>query len=334
MMRGILVKALGDPHVMKMAEIPIPKISPNEVLVRVDYAGVNPVDTYVRAGTFGRSPPLPYTPGKDGAGTVERVGAKVRHVAPGDKVFFCSMFSDGGHGSYAELAVAEENEVWPLPGGDSSLGAALGTPYLTAYRALITKGRCTKGETVLVHGGSGAVGQACVQIAKNEGLRVIATAGSAEGLDILRELGADLVLDHKLSDDRKIAELKERAPSGLDIIVEMRADLNLGTDCQVIGKKGRILVVGNRGSTTLDARFLMFPEASISGVAILAATKDEFRDASKYVSDGVREGWARPNISKIYSLESAPQAHIDIIESRGGATGKLLLDVAASLKNG
>src|SRR3984957_7354810 len=155
-MKRIRVHAYGGPEVLVMEEAPDPRPGPQEVLIRVKAAGVNPYETYARAGTYGaRNPILPYTPGSDAAGIVEAVGGEVRDLAPGDRVFAMGTLS----GSYAELALCEGSRVQPLPERVSfAQGAGLFVPYATAYRALNQLARIAPGETLLMHGASGGVG--------------------------------------------------------------------------------------------------------------------------------------------------------------------------------
>src|SRR5882724_2614101 len=137
-MKAIRVEQFGDPEVLKLADLPQPSIGASQVLVRVHAAGVNPVDTYIRAGTYAKKPPLPYTPGVDAAGVVEAVGEKVLRVKPADRVYLAGAIS----GAYAEFAACEEAQVYPLPTHTSfAQGAALGVPYATAYHALVQRAR-------------------------------------------------------------------------------------------------------------------------------------------------------------------------------------------------
>jgi NADPH2:quinone reductase len=193
-MKAIRVEQFGEPDVLKLAELPLPTIGAGQVLVRVHAAGVNPVDTYIRAGTYAKKPPLPYTPGVDAAGLVEAVGEKVLRVKPGDRVYTAGSIT----GAYAEFAACEEAQVYPLPGNASfAQGAALGVPYATAFHALVQRARAIAGETVLVHGASGGVGTAAVQIARSRGLRVFGTAGTERGRQLVLEQGAHQVFDHR-----------------------------------------------------------------------------------------------------------------------------------------
>src|SRR5262245_51274437 len=194
-MRAIVVRDFGSPHVLRLEEVDPPEAGPGEVLVRVAAAGVNPVEAYLRSGNYTRRPPLPWTPGSDAGGSVEAVGAGVSRFARGDRVYV------GGSrtGTYAELCVASERQVHPLPQRLSfAQGAALHVPYATAWRALVEKARMRPGEFVLVHGASGGVGLAAVQIARAAGAVTIGTAGTAAGHDAVVAAGANHVLDHRV----------------------------------------------------------------------------------------------------------------------------------------
>ena len=170
--RTIVVRTFGNPDVMRVEEQPIPDPGPTQVLVRVRAAGVNPVDAYIRGGTHGRRPTLPYTPGFDGAGDVERVGDQVGAFRPGDRVYIAGdNVSIAGAGTYSEHILCGAAEIHPLPDRISyGQGAALGFPYATAYRALFTRAAARPGETVLIHGATGGVGIASVEFAHMHGL--------------------------------------------------------------------------------------------------------------------------------------------------------------------
>ena len=162
-MKAIRVSEYGGPSVLKLEETPTPSPGPNQVLVRNRAAGVNPVDTYLRANADNRGPKLPYTPGSDSAGVVEAVGAGVTGVKAGDRVYVGGTLS----GAYAELSLCEPGQVHPLPDNVSfAQGAAMNVPYATAYHALFNRGHGQAGETVLVHGASGGVGIGAVQLAR------------------------------------------------------------------------------------------------------------------------------------------------------------------------
>jgi len=196
-MKAIRVREFGAPAVLKIENIPDPTPGPGQVVIAVKAAGVNPVDTYIRAGTYARKPPLPYTPGSDAGGVIESVAADVTRFKPGDRVYISGTLT----GSYAEKALSEASRVHPLPERTSFTQAAgIYVPYATAYQSLIHIAKGTAGDTVLVHGASGGVGSASVQIARSRGMTVIGTAGSERGRTLVREQGAHHVLDHHAAD--------------------------------------------------------------------------------------------------------------------------------------
>lgn len=308
-MQSIRVHKTGPPEVMAPEETELPKPGPGQVLVRLRAAGVNPVDTYVRAGTFGYSPQVPYTPGADGAGIVESAGPGVTKIRPGDRVY-------GGRcvtGSYAEAGLFEEAHLFPLPENITfAQGACLAIPYGTAYRALFQKGRAKTGETVLIHGASGGVGLAAVQLARAAGLTVIGTAGSEEGKKLLREQGAHRAVGHK--------ELGQLRP---DLILEMLANENLGTDLKITAPFGRIVVIGSRGPVEVDPRDAMQNDLTVVGMVLKSTPPEEFQKIHEMLAAGLKKGEIKPVIGKEFPLEEAAEAHRAVM--RPPALGKIVL---------
>ncbi|CAF1316800.1 unnamed protein product [Rotaria sp. Silwood1] len=324
-MRAILVKEFGDANVCKLVEdVPIPEVKPREVLIHVHAAGVNPVETYIRSGTYARRPNLPYTPGADCAGVIERVGDEVTKFKVGDRVFTVNTIT----GTYAEYCVANCNSVFPLPSNISfEEGSALGTPYFTAYRALIIKGHAKPNETVLIHGASGGVGIAAVQLAKSLGLRVIGTASSEQGLQAVRNQGADLVFNHKQEGYLKDIANASINNEGVDLIIEMLANVNLNNDLQLLRSKvGRVVIVGNRGTVDINPRLLMAKETSIYGVILFGSSEDEMSMINAYLQSGLKNGILKPFLGRIYPLEQAAQAQTDVIFN-SGTCGRLTLKI-------
>ena len=230
-MRAVVVHEFGEPEVLGLEQLPEPTPVPGEVLVRIQAAGVNPFETYVRAGTYSDLPALPYTPGADGAGV---------RTDTGERVYVTGSLS----GTYAEYALCREEDVRPLPDALSyAQGAALGTPYTTAYRALFQRARATAGERVLVHGASGGVGLAVVQLALAAGLEVTGTAGSQAGSELVAAQGAVRVLDHH-DPGHLTAAVELTGGDGYDLIVEFLANANLGADLKELAaaRSARIVV--------------------------------------------------------------------------------------------
>lgn len=317
-MQAIVVRAFGGPEVLKLEEVPAPSPGPGQVLIRVKAVGVNPVDTYIRSGTYARKPELPYTPHADVAGVVEAVGAGVSAFRPGERVY-AFMGSAGA----AELAVYDEWQVKPLPDRASfQQGAAIGVPYGTAWRALFMRGQARPGETVLVHGASGGVGSAAVQIARGHGMRVIATAGTEEGLRLVREQGAHHALNHR--DPDYMTQIPGLTGGrGVDVVLEMLANVNLDRDLDVLALRGRIVVIGNRGRVEIDPRKLMGRDGAILAMTLFNTPREEFGTIHAGIVAGLENGTLRPVIGREMPLAEAARAHAAVMEP--GAFGKIVL---------
>jgi NADPH2:quinone reductase len=304
---------------LKLEEIPTPQPGPNQVLVRNRAVGVNPVDTYLRTNTDNRGPKLPYTPGSDAAGVVEAVGAGVTGVKTGDRVYVGGTAT----GAYAELSLCDQVQVHPLPGNVTfAQGAAMNVPYATAYHALINRARGEAGETVLVHGASGGVGIAAVQLARARGLTVIGTAGTDRGRRLVLEQGAHHVLDHTAAGYLDEV-LRLTGARGADVILEMLANANLQKDLGVIAMRGRIAVIGNRGNAEINARLVMNKDAAILGVALFHATPAQLAGIHAALVEGLRNGSVRPVIAQELPLAQAPRAHEAVMEP--GHHGKVVM---------
>ena len=291
------------------------------MLVRVGAAGVNPSDTYIRGGNYAIKPALPYTPGRDLAGTVEEVGAGVTTFAAGDRIYADGVGETSG--GYAEFAVCDARHVHHLPERVSfAQGAALGVPYGTAWHALVNRGVARAGETLLVHGASGGVGVAVVQLALARGVRVIGTAGSDAGLALVRAQGAHHAVNHSTPGyEDEVRTLTGGA--GVDLIVEMLANVNLDRDLDLVARGGRIVVVGNRGRTEIDARKIMSREAVVTGVMIFGMSPADLASAHAGISAGLKNGTLNPVVGRELPLADAPRAHVAVMES--GAQGKIVL---------
>jgi len=318
-MKAIQVHQFGGPEVLALHEVPTPKPGRGEVLVRVRAAGVNPYDTYMRNGTYAVKPTLPYTPGSDAAGTIEAVGEGVTKVKLGDRVYTATTLT----GAYAEYALARENQVYPLPEKISfSQGAGLWVPYGTSYTALRHHADARAGEILLVHGASGGVGIAAVQWARAMGLTVFGTAGTSRGLDLVKKEGAHHVFDHtKPGYSEEI--LKTTGGHGIDVVLEMLANVNLATDLKLLAIRGRVIVIGNRGEITVNPRELMARRASVRGFTLWAATDAESAEIHAATAAGLENGTLRPIVGKEIPLKDAPQAHIEVMTP--GAFGKIAL---------
>lgn len=318
-MRAIRVRRFGGPEVLEVEDLPDPTPGPGEVLIRVRAAGVNPVDAYLRAGKYRRLPPLPYTPGSDAAGEVAGVGEGVTRLRRGDRVYTDHLAT----GAYAELLVVAEEHAHPLPERASfAQGAALGVPYATAYQALFHRGRARPGETLLVHGATGGVGLAAVQLARARGLTVLGTGGSDEGRAEALRQGAHRVFDHH--DPGYLDRVRDATGGrGVDIVVEMLANVNLARDLGVLAANGRVVVVGSRGSIEIDPRDTMGRDADIRGMTLFNASAAELREIHAALFAGLESGTLAPVIAEEIPLADAPRTHERVMGS--AHQGKVVL---------
>jgi NADPH:quinone reductase len=319
--RAIRVSQFGGPEVLTVSDVPDPTPGPSEVVVRLHAAGVNPVETYVRTGNYARLPELPYTPGSDGAGVVESVGSGVTDIKPGDRVYVAAL--GARFGTYAERMAVSRGLVHPLPDRVSfAQGAALGVPAATAYRALFLRGRAQPAETLLVHGASGGVGLAAIQLAKAHGLTVLGTAGSEAGLAAVRQAGAGAAFNHS-ADGYAQEILAATGSRGVDLVVENLANVNLDRDLGLLAKGGRVIVVGNRGRVEIDPRQTMGKEAAILGTTLWNTTPEEYRSIHAALVAALEAGTLVPIVGRELPLGEAATAHRAIIEDR--AAGKIVL---------
>ena len=321
-MKAIRVHKFGGPEVLQLDDVPDPKAGPGQVVVRIRAAGVNPVDTYIRSGSYAMLPTLPYVPGNDCAGVIETVGQGVTRFKRGDRVYVVRTTTPMS-GGYAELALCEASTVHPLPANVSfSQGAGVSVPYGTAYRGLHNKAHARSGETLLVHGASGGVGIAAVQLGVAHGMTVVGTAGTERGRKLVQEHGAHHVLDHSTSD--YLTKLMEvTGTRGADVILEMLANVNLQKDIDVVALFGRIVVIGNRGTIEINPRGTMGKDAAIFGLALWNAAPEEMASIHAAIGAGLANGTLRPVVGQELPLKEAVRAHEAVLKP--GAYGKIVL---------
>jgi len=290
--------------------------------VQMMAAGVNPVETYIRSGTYAKLPELPWTPGSDGAGVVESLGGETDgRLQPGQRVWVAGSAS----GTYAEAAVCDAGSVFALPDHVTfEQGAALGIPCATAWRALMQRGGAKAGETVLVHGATGGVGVAAVQFAKAAGLRVLATGGSEDGRKMLAGLGADAVFDHGAFGYVEAIRTATDG-KGADIILEMLANANLARDLALLADTGRIVVIGSRGSIEINPRDLMLRDADIRGVMLANMPAPELAECHAAIARHLAAGTLNPVVGHTFTLSAAAEAHRTVMAS--GHAGKVVLRI-------
>ena len=318
-MKAIRVSEYGGPAVLKLEEVPTPAAGPGQVLVRNRAVGVNPVDTYLRSNTDNRGPKLPYTPGSDAAGLVEAVGPGVTAVKAGDRVYVGGTAT----GAYAELSVCPRRRR-PPPARQCQLRSGRG-------RERSVRHRLPRPFPSSPRGGGRDRARArrqrrrrhrAVQLARARGLTVIGTAGTERGRRSSLEQGAHHALDHTAPGylDELLRLTGGRGP---DIILEMLANVNLQKDLGVIALRGRIVVIGNRGTVEINARLAMNKNAAILGMALFHATPAQLVGIHDALGEGLRNGTLRPVIGHELPLAQAARAHEVVMEP--GHAGKVVL---------
>lgn len=325
-MQAILVHEFGDADVLTPEAVTDPVAGAGEVVVDIRAAGVNPYDAYMRGGTYAVVPSLPYVPGGDAAGVVAAIGPGVAGLKPGDRVLLCAALGRHLTGCYAEKTVRPAADVVRLPDTlGFAEGAAMGVPYVTAQYALFQRGRARPGEVMFVHGASGAVGLAAVQLARRAGLRVVGSAGSASGAALVARQGAELVVDHSASG--YLDAVRDFAGGPPDLVLEMLANVNLEADLALVARHGRIVIIGNRGRIEVDPRVMMMKELDVIGVAIWNADRDQVMAAMHHVLDAVGQG-LRPVVERTVPLARAAEVHRDLLGRR--SAGKIVLAVGGT----
>ncbi|MBX3388796.1 MAG: NADPH:quinone reductase [Phycisphaeraceae bacterium] len=317
-MKSIRVHSFGDPSVLRYETVPDPVPAAGQVLIRVRAIGVNPVDTYIRAGIYGPQQ-FPFVPGYDACGQIEQVGAGVSNFKVGDRVVLYRPPS----GAYAELIACEPAHLFTLPSALSfEEGAGLGVPYFTAQVALFDRGRAAKGEAVLIHGATGGVGTAAIQLAHAAGLKVLGTGSTDKGKSLATKLGASRVFDH--SKPGYLEEIRNATDGrGPDLIIEMLANVNLENDMTIAAPKGRIVIVGNRGKIEITPRLMMKGNLDVLGMSLHNTSDAELHRAWSQIAQGVESGKLKPIIGETMPLAQAAKAHEKILEP--GAAGKIIL---------
>lgn len=320
-MKAIRVEQWGGPEVLQMTDVPKPSPGPGEVLIQVAAASVNYADTMQRRGTYPSGPEPPFIPGLEVAGHIVARGDGVHDVEEGQPV----MTFTGGRG-YAEFVVVPAHLVMPLPEGYRlEEAAAFPIVFLTAYFALKSFGRLTAGESVLIHAAAGGVGTAAVQLAKQMGARVFATASSEEKLQRVRELGADELINYKEQD---FAEIVRRITGGrgVDLILEMVGGEVFQKSLDALAPFGRLVTYGIAGGrpAPVTNRQLILNNLTVAGVNLnLIARTPRLATTMRELLEFIRGTRIRPIIGHTFELSQAVEAH-RLLESRE-SFGKIIL---------
>eukprot|EP00405_Crypthecodinium_cohnii_P018639 CAMPEP_0206469852 /NCGR_PEP_ID=MMETSP0324_2-20121206/30549_1 /ASSEMBLY_ACC=CAM_ASM_000836 /TAXON_ID=2866 /ORGANISM="Crypthecodinium cohnii, Strain Seligo" /LENGTH=383 /DNA_ID=CAMNT_0053943735 /DNA_START=49 /DNA_END=1200 /DNA_ORIENTATION=+ len=338
---AVVVHEFGAPEVMKVEQKALPTLGPGQVLVNIKAAGVNPSDTYIRLGPEGPYaatphllPKLPFTPGKTGAGVVVSLGESVASVKVGDRVYVHAALT----GTYASHAVCDAETLEILPAAVSyAQGATLGVAGSTAYYALCQRGGLRdpllappgaekEACNILVHGASGSVGLAAVQLARAITTGTVAgTAGTDQGGAAASAAGAAVVANHR--SESYVDDLRKAVPGGFDLILEMFGHVNLPTDLALASKRGKICIIGSRSQTVpVNPRHFMNVEAEVRGVFLPQATAEDRKTIARGLRMHLENGTLKPVIGQEMPLADAARAHKEVMApSSGGAAGSIVL---------
>jgi NADPH:quinone reductase len=322
-MKAMRVTKFGDPSVLQLEDIPKPAPGPGEALVRVHAAGVNYADIYFRSGAARLPIPFPFTPGIEGAGTIESVGEGVTEVKVGDRVAYATR----GIGSYAEYHSVSVGQLAPLPNKVSfEEGAAAILQGLTAHYLVHEFYPVKPGSTVLVHAAAGGMGLLLVQWLKHLGAMAIGTVSTEQKAKAAREAGADHVILYTKQDFAEEAK-KLTGGKGVDYIIDGVGKTTFTKNYDALKNRGWATVFGMASGPAepVSPNALMTKSLTISGGALFnyMVTRDEMLGRARDVFNGFREGWLRLRIDRTFPLEQAAEAH-RLLEGRQ-TIGKLIL---------
>ncbi len=329
-MKAAYLETTGGPEVIQYGELPRPEPGPDEVLVRVAAAAVNPIDTYIRAGIVKMQLPRPFIPGCDLAGTVESVGSGVKRFHPGDRVWGSNQGLLGRQGTFAEVACVKEEWLYPTPAGVSDAeAAAAALTGITAHLGLFRWASLKAGETVFVNGGTGGVGSMVVQLAKAAGARVLTTVGSADKAKLCREWGADRVLNYKTDDvDAGIRDFVK--DEGVQVWFETQREPDFLRIFPLMGRRGRVVVIAGRTAQPIFPLGAFYPrDLSLYGYAMFNATPDEQRRCADDINRLLAEKRLHVVIGKTFPLSEAAAAHrlqeASTLQKSGALMGKIVV---------
>ena len=328
-MKAAYIEQTGPPENIIYGDLPKPEPADAQVLVKVDAADINPIDTYIRGGMVAAPLPTPYILGADLAGVVEAVGPQATRYKPGDRVWGSNQGRGGRQGTLAEYAAVDEKWLYPTPQGITSEAAvAVSLVGLTAHYGLVGVAHLQAGETLFVNGGTGGVGSAVVQMGKALGAKVITTAGSPAKVKRCRELGADLAINYQTEDVE--AAIKQFAPQGVTLWFETLRDVNFDRAIGLLAARGRMIVMAGRNARP---EFPVGPfyvkGCTLHGVALFNATAEHQRAAAEDMNRWLAEGQLQANIDRILPMSEVVAAHRlqedNTIRGAGTLAGKIVL---------
>ncbi len=328
-MKAAYIEKTGAPKVIVYGDLPKPEPAGAQALVKVAAVSVNPVDTYLRAGTIEMDLPMPYVIGCDLAGVVEEVGPDVKRLKVGDRVWGSNQGLLGRQGTFAEYAAVEEHWLYPTPEDVThEQAASLALVGITAHLGLFREAGLKMGETLFVNGGTGGVGSCVIQMAKAIGARVLATAGSKEKVKACRDLGAAMAVNYKTADVD--AALQKFAPDGVDVWYETLREPDLENTVEHLALGGRlILMAGRESSPRLPVGPFYTKDCKICGFALFNSPPQQQRKSAAEINRWMARGKLKANIGREMPLAEAASAHRlqenNTLKKAGTLTGKIVL---------
>jgi NADPH2:quinone reductase len=328
-MKAAYINQTGTPEVITYGDLPTPKPTSRQCLIKVGAVDVNPIDTYIRSGAIAAKLSFPFVLGRDVAGTVVEAGAGVKGFKVGDRVWATSQGTDGRHGTFAEFVAVDQRWLHPIPQGVSEENiVALSLVGITAHIGLVHYCHIKAGEALFVNGGSGGVGSCVVQMAKILGARVITTAGSPEKAALCRQLGADVVVNYKTEDVD--AAIKAFAPEGINVWWETLREPNFDRTIPLLAMRGRMVIMaGREAKPVFPVGPFYVKDCSLHGFAMFNATVREQRNAANAINRWVTEGKLKARIDRVLPLSEAAAAHRlqeeSTIQMKGTLAGKIVL---------
>lgn len=330
-MKAAFITQTGGPEVVQYGDLPEPTIRPNQCLVKVAAADVNPIDVYWRAGMVPAPMEFPFILGRDLAGTVAEAGAEVKRFKAGDRVWATNLGFGGRSGASAEWVPVDEQWLYATPDGvkDEDI-VAVSLVGVTAHLGLTRHAELGGGEILFVNGGTGGIGSSVVQMAKILGATVITTAGSDEKVEACRELGADHVVNHQTGD--VAAKVRELAPDGVNVWWETLREPDFEKTIPLLALRGRMIVMAGRDAkSAFPVGPLYVKDCSVRGFAMFNASADEIRASAEELSGWMAEGTLKARIDRILPLSEAAEAHrlqeASTVHRSGELAGKIVLKI-------